>query len=55
MATLEKAFAGGYPQQDAIEKDPDLAALRADPRAEAAHRRALARGGGAPGKPLRAT
>jgi hypothetical protein len=29
---LEKAFAAGYPQRDAVEKDPDLASLRGDPR-----------------------
>jgi putative intracellular protease/amidase len=29
-ATLDKAFASGYPNKDAIEKDPDLASLRAD-------------------------
>ena len=32
LASLEKAFALGYPHPDAAEKDPDLASLRADPR-----------------------
>ena len=32
LTMLGKAFAAGYPRGDAVEKDPDLAALRADPR-----------------------
>ena len=34
FATLRKAFAMGYPDKDAIEKDADLASLRSDPRAK---------------------
>jgi hypothetical protein len=32
LATLTKAFALGYPRRDAVEKDPEFAALRTDPR-----------------------
>ena len=32
LETLEKAFALGYPNRDAVEKDPDLAGLKTDPR-----------------------
>jgi putative intracellular protease/amidase len=34
FATLGKAYAMGYPDRNAIEKDADLASLRADPRAK---------------------
>ena len=34
FATLEKAFAKGYPDRNVIEKEPDFASLRSDPRAK---------------------
>ena len=34
LETLKRAFAAGYPRRDAIDKDPEFAALRADPRAK---------------------
>jgi putative intracellular protease/amidase len=34
LETLRRAFGAGYPRRDAIEKDPEFAALRTDPRAK---------------------